>query len=107
MKAAEILKREHRVIERVATACGTCAEVLEKGTKVPANILQSIVEVLCVYGDQYHRAEEQRLFRCCEKRECPPGAARSLCSIMKTRKSRHLPASCPPQLTFTSKATAW
>ena len=33
MKTTEILEREHRVIERVATACGACAEVLEKRGK--------------------------------------------------------------------------
>ena len=74
MKATEILEREHRVIERVAAACGTCAEVLEKGAKVPANVLQSIVEFLRVYGDQYHRAEEQRLFSMLRERGVPSGS---------------------------------
>jgi len=33
MKATEILEREHRVIERVAAACGKCAQVLEEGAE--------------------------------------------------------------------------
>jgi hemerythrin-like domain-containing protein len=74
MKATEILEREHRVIERVAGACGTCAEVLRKGAKVPADILESIVEFLRVYGDQYHHEEEQLLFSMLREKGVPSGS---------------------------------
>lgn len=35
MNATETLEQEHRVIERVASACGVCAGVLRRGARVP------------------------------------------------------------------------
>ena len=74
MKATEVLEREHQVIEKVARACGTCAEVLERGIKVPLNVLESIVAFLRVYGDQYHHQEEQRLFAMLREKGVPAGS---------------------------------
>ena len=37
MKAAEILEREHRVIERVAAVSGKCAQILEEGAEAISN----------------------------------------------------------------------
>lgn len=61
MKATEALDQEHRAIEQVASACGVCAEVLRSGTKVPTDVLESIVDFLWQYCDQYHRQEEELL----------------------------------------------
>jgi hypothetical protein len=37
LRAAKILEREHRVIERVAAACGTRAQALEEGAEAISN----------------------------------------------------------------------
>ena len=58
MKATEMLEQEHRTIERVATASGVFAEMLQNGTNAPAGVLQSVVTFLRVYDDQYHHKRE-------------------------------------------------
>ena len=74
MKATEVLEREHKVIEHVAETCGTCAEALRKGSKIPFKVLESIVEFLRVYGDQYHEQEEKRLFSMLREKGVPAGS---------------------------------
>jgi hemerythrin-like domain-containing protein len=74
MKATEVLEREHEVIAQVAETCGTCAEALRKGFKIPFNVLESIVEFLRVYGDQYHEQEEKRLFDMLRDKGVPAGS---------------------------------
>ena len=74
MKATEVLEREHQVIEHVAETCGTCAEALRKGFKIPFNVLKSIVEFLRVYGYQYHEQEEKRLFSMLREKGVPAGS---------------------------------
>jgi hemerythrin-like domain-containing protein len=74
MKATEVLEREHRVIERVAETCGTCAEALRKGMKVPSSVLASIVAFLRVYGNEYHEQEEERLFSMLREKGVPAGS---------------------------------
>lgn len=61
MEATETLKHEHRVIEQVASACGICAEAMRDGTKIPTDVLESIVGFFEQYGDRYHRQEEEAL----------------------------------------------
>jgi hemerythrin-like domain-containing protein len=74
MNATEVLEREHQVIEHVAETCGTCAEALRKGFKIPFKVLESIVEFLRVYGDQYHEQEEKRLFSMLREKGVPAGS---------------------------------
>jgi hemerythrin-like domain-containing protein len=74
MKATEVLEREHQVIEHVAETCGTCAEALRKGFKIPINVLESIVEFFRVYCDQYHEQEEKRLFSMLREKGVPAGS---------------------------------
>ena len=74
MKATEILEREHQVIEHVAETCGTCADALQKGMKIPFNVLRGIVEFLRIYGDQYHHQEEERLFSMLREKGVPAGS---------------------------------
>jgi hemerythrin-like domain-containing protein len=62
------------VIEHVAETCGTCAEALRKGFKIPFKVLESIVEFLRVYGDQYHEQEEKRLFSMLREKGVPAGS---------------------------------
>jgi hemerythrin-like domain-containing protein len=61
MKPTEILELEHRTIAKVAEACGVLAGELQNGKRVPAGVLQGVVEFLRVYGNQYHDGEEQWL----------------------------------------------
>ena len=61
MKATEILEHEHRVIQQVASSCGICAEALRSGTKIPTDVLASIVDFFGKYGDHYYRQQEEIL----------------------------------------------
>lgn len=74
MKATETLEHEHRVIEQVASACGVCAEVLRGGTKVPTDVLESIVDFFRQYGDRYHRQAEEALLSLLRDKGVPAGA---------------------------------
>ncbi len=74
MKATEVLEREHRVIEQVAETCGTCAEALRKGMKIPSNVLESIVAFMRIYGGQYHEQEEERLLSMLRAKGVPAGS---------------------------------
>lgn len=74
MKPTETLEREHRVIEQVASACGICAEVIRGGTRVPADVLESIVDFFRQYGDRYHRQEEEALLALLREKGIPVGS---------------------------------
>lgn len=62
MKATESLELEHRKLAKVAQACGIFADELEQGSRIPANILESLSDFLCLYAQRYHRQEEKWLF---------------------------------------------
>lgn len=74
MKPTETLEHEHRVIEQVASACGVCAEVIRGGTKVPIDVLESIVNFFQQYGDRYHRQEEEVLLAMLREKGVPMGS---------------------------------
>lgn len=74
MKATETLEHEHRVIEQVASACGDCADVLRGGTKLPADVLESIVDFFRQYGDRYHRKAEETLLSLLRDKGIPKAA---------------------------------
>ena len=74
MKATEALEHEHRVIEQVASACGVCAEALRSGTKIPADVLESIVDFFRQYGDRYHRQAEEALLSLLHDKGVPTAA---------------------------------
>lgn len=73
MKVTEILEHEHRVIQQVASSCGVCAEAMRSGTKVPTDVLESIVDFFGKYGDHYHRQEEEILLSMLREKEVPFG----------------------------------
>jgi hemerythrin-like domain-containing protein len=73
MKATEILGHEHRVIQQVASSCGVCAEALRSGTKVPTDVLESIVDFFEKYGDHYYRQEEELLLSMLREKGVPFG----------------------------------
>ena len=62
MTATESLELEHRKLARVADACEILADELLQGSKIPANILESLADFLRLYAEQYHRQEEKWLF---------------------------------------------
>lgn len=62
MNATESLELEHRKLAKVADACGIFADELQQGSKIPANILQSLADFLRLYAAQYHGQEEKWLF---------------------------------------------
>jgi hemerythrin-like domain-containing protein len=62
MKATESLELEHRKLAKVADACEIFADELQQGSKIPANILQSLADFFRLYAEQYHRQEEKWLF---------------------------------------------
>ena len=73
MKATEILGHEHRVIQQVASSCGVCAEALRSGTKVPTDVLETIVDFFEKYGDHYYRQEEELLLSMLREKGAPFG----------------------------------
>jgi hemerythrin-like domain-containing protein len=74
MKVTEILEHEHRVIQQVASSCGVCAEALRSGTKVPTDVLESIVDFFGKYGDHYHRQHEEILLSMLREKGAPFGS---------------------------------
>jgi hemerythrin-like domain-containing protein len=73
MKVTEILEHEHRVIQQVASSCGVCAEAMRSGTKVPTDVLESIVDFFEKYGDHYYRQEEELLLSMLREKGVPFG----------------------------------
>ena len=63
-----LLKHEHRVIERALRALdGVCAR-LEWGQQVPADVLSQLVDFMSTFADGYHHGkEETHLFPALEK----------------------------------------
>jgi len=90
MKATEILGHEHRVIQQVASSCGVCAEALRSGTKVPTDVLESIVDFFGKYGDHYHRQEEEILLSVLREKEVPFGSGPIALIDYENRKRRIL-----------------
>jgi hemerythrin-like domain-containing protein len=90
MKATEILEHEHRVIEQVASTCGVCAEALRGGTKIPADVLESIVDFFRQYGDRYHRQAEETLLSLLHDKGVPPAACPIVVINYENQKRRTL-----------------
>ena len=74
MKATHKLEQEHRTIERVASACGVFAEMLQNGKNVPADVLRKLVDFLRVYGQEYHQQGEEWLFSMLREKGVPNGS---------------------------------
>ncbi len=74
MKATQKLEQQHRIIGRVASACGVFSEMLQGGKKVPADVLRKLVDFLRVYGEEYHQEEEEWLFSMLRYKGVPHGS---------------------------------
>jgi hemerythrin-like domain-containing protein len=90
MKATEILEHEHRVIQQVASGCAVCAEALRSGTKVPTDVLESIVDFFGKYGDHYHRQQEEILLSMLREKGDPFGSGPIALINYENRKRRTL-----------------
>jgi hemerythrin-like domain-containing protein len=63
MLATEVLKEEHRVIEKVLNALDAFTLKLERGEEVNAEVLEKSVDFIRNFADKYHHGkEEDRLF---------------------------------------------
>jgi len=73
-KPIEILRREHRVIERaLRTLDGICVK-LQRGTEVPTETLLQLIDFIRTYADGFHHAkEEAHLFPALEENGIPLG----------------------------------
>jgi len=74
MKPTQKLEQEHRIIERVANACGVFSQMLQNGKKVPPVVLRKLVDFLRIYDEQYHQQEENWLFGMLNRRGVPSGS---------------------------------
>lgn len=63
MKATDILREEHRLIERLLNALEAAAQKLEQGHEVPPELLLEAVDFNLAFTDGcHHRKEENALF---------------------------------------------
>ena len=64
MHATEVLKEEHRVIEKVLNALYAFALKLERGEEVNVSILEKSIDFIKTFADRcHHGKEEDRLFQ--------------------------------------------
>lgn len=72
MKATEILKEEHRVIDRVLAVLERAAARLEQGERVPEDLFPKAVEFIRGFADRcHHGKEEGSLFPLLERQGIP------------------------------------
>lgn len=74
MSAMDVFEKTNHTIERVATACGVFAEMLQNGTRVPSDVLLRVVDFLRVYGNQYHHEQAEWLFALLREKGVPSGS---------------------------------
>jgi len=72
MKPTEILKDEHRTIERLLRILELTAKRLEEGKEVPPEVLEGALEFIKTFADRcHHGKEEELLFPLLEERGLP------------------------------------
>lgn len=72
MKATEVLKEEHRVIERVLAVLERAAARLEQGEWIPEDLFPKAVEFIRGFADRcHHGKEEGSLFPLLERQGIP------------------------------------
>jgi hemerythrin-like domain-containing protein len=68
----EILKEEHRVIERILSIFNTACEKLERDEHVSPDIFKKAIDFIRVFADRcHHGKEEETLFPLIEQRGIP------------------------------------
>jgi hemerythrin-like domain-containing protein len=74
MKATDVLKEEHRGIERMLNIVEAAARRLEVGEEVPARVFEGAVDFFRGFADRCHHAkEEEELFPALERHGIPRG----------------------------------
>lgn len=72
MRPTEILKQEHRLIERLLWILERAVQELEEGNEISADILKKSLEFIRTFADRcHHGKEEDSLFPLLEKRGVP------------------------------------
>jgi hemerythrin-like domain-containing protein len=72
MRAVELLMEEHRVIERALTLLELAAAKMERGERVPKEVLRELLNFFRVFADKcHHGKEEDALFPLLEVRGVP------------------------------------
>lgn len=72
MKATDILKHEHRVIERVLAVLERAAKRLEAGENVPPEVFEKSLDFIRNFADRCHHAKEEGvLFAAMERKGFP------------------------------------
>ncbi|MDP2857785.1 MAG: hemerythrin domain-containing protein [Bacillota bacterium] len=72
MNATEVLKTEHRAIERMLAVLETAAQRLEQGQRVRPDMLREAVDFVRNFADRcHHSKEEENLFPRLEARGVP------------------------------------
>lgn len=72
MRPTEVLKEEHRAIERALKALEVAAERLDLGQEVPGELLEKILEFVRGFADRcHHHKEEGVLFPYLERKGLP------------------------------------
>jgi hemerythrin-like domain-containing protein len=61
MTSVDLMLEEHRLIERMLEVLEECAERLDRGDGVPAEMLSGMLEFIQVYADAGHHAKEEDL----------------------------------------------
>ena len=72
MSATEVLKEEHRVIERVLDVLDALTQMLEMGKDVRPEVFEEALDFIRIFADRcHHGKEEDRLFSLMVKRGFP------------------------------------
>ncbi len=75
MKATEVLREEHRAIERMLAILKEAADRVAEGERIPATLFRDAVDFIRNFADRcHHGKEEGQLFPRLEERGMPRGA---------------------------------
>lgn len=73
LSPTEVLEHEHHSIQQVVAGMAILVEDLQKGVKVPGEILRDLVEFLRTFADRCHHGKEETcLFPKLESKGIPP-----------------------------------
>jgi len=89
MKATDILREEHRLIERLLNALEATAQKLEQGHEVPPDLLLEVVDFNLAFTDGcHHRKEEAALFPALVAQGMPERAGPIAAMVREHRQGR-------------------
>lgn len=72
MRPTDVLREEHRAIERALSALETVAQRVQNGEPMPIELIRDLLQFIRQFADQCHHCkEEQMLFPAMERRGFP------------------------------------